>query len=82
MTGSDIILTVQQVSDYLEVPVATLYAWRHRRVGPPSFRIGRHLRYRRSDLEHWIEGRIADDVRTGSIHGVGDKEQAGESIDD
>ena len=25
-----------QLADYLEVPVATLYAWRYRREGPPG----------------------------------------------
>jgi predicted DNA-binding transcriptional regulator AlpA len=38
--------------------VATIYAWRHRRTGPPGFRVGRHLRFRRSDIEHWIQDRI------------------------
>ena len=53
------LLSVEDLADYLDVPVATIYAWRHRRQGPPGFRVGRHLRFRSSDIERWIEDRIA-----------------------
>lgn len=53
------LLTVEDLAEYLHVPVATIYAWRYRRQGPPGFRVGRHLRYRRADIEEWITGRIA-----------------------
>jgi excisionase family DNA binding protein len=52
------LIDVQQLADYLDVPVKTLYAWRYRREGPPAFRVGRHLRYRRSDIRRWIQQRI------------------------
>ena len=52
------LIDVQQLASYLDVPVKTLYAWRYRSVGPPAFRVGRHLRYRRADVQHWIEQRI------------------------
>jgi hypothetical protein len=32
--------TVEQVSAYLGVPVATLYQWRYRRTGPRAARVG------------------------------------------
>jgi len=53
------LLTVEELAGYLEVPVATIYAWRHRRQGPPGFRVGKHLRYRWTDVERWIEDRTA-----------------------
>ena len=49
-------LTPQQLATYLEVPVKTLYGWRYQRKGPPGFRVGRHLRHLRSDVQRWIEG--------------------------
>lgn len=52
-------MTIDEVSDYLRVPVATLYRWRHHQEGPKAARIGRHLRYRRSDVEAWIEAQTA-----------------------
>ena len=58
MEHLDQLLTVKDLAAYLEVPVATVYAWRHRRQGPPGFRVGRHLRFRWSDVERWIDERI------------------------
>ena len=57
MKQLDELLSPQDLADYLDVPVKTLYAWRYRQEGPPSFRVGRHLRYRRSDVAQWIDRR-------------------------
>jgi excisionase family DNA binding protein len=62
MDSLDRLLTVEDLADYLDVPVATIYAWRYRRQGPPGFRVGRHLRYRRADVEQWITDRLEADV--------------------
>jgi excisionase family DNA binding protein len=51
--------TVEEVSAYLGVPVATLYQWRHRRVGPRASRVGRHLRYDPADVRAWLVERQA-----------------------
>jgi excisionase family DNA binding protein len=58
MKHRDRLLTVQELAEYLAVPVATIYQWRYLRKGPPGFRIGRHVRYRRSDVEEWIERHV------------------------
>ena len=54
------LLSAQEVADYLGVPITTIYNWRHRSQGPPGFRVGRHLRYRRRDVEAWIERQLDD----------------------
>jgi excisionase family DNA binding protein len=64
MEPLDRLLTVEDLAGYLEVPVATVYAWRYRRQGPPGFRVGRHLRFRHSDVEDWIEDRITQTSHT------------------
>jgi DNA-binding transcriptional MerR regulator len=46
---------VNQVSEYLKVPVATLYGWRGKKYGPPAERVGRHLRYDRQDVIDWYK---------------------------
>ena len=43
------------LADYLEIPIATVYAWRHSGTGPPGAAVGRHVRYRVSDVDRWIE---------------------------
>jgi len=58
MEREDRLVNVHELADYLDVPVKTLYAWRYRREGPPAFRVGRHLRYRWSDVQRWIERRL------------------------
>lgn len=47
--------TPEETAEYLGVPLATLYQWRYRHTGPPSLKVGRHLRYRASDLEAWLD---------------------------
>jgi excisionase family DNA binding protein len=59
MESLDRLLTVEDLAEYLSVPVATLYAWRYHRQGPPGFRVGRHVRYRSADIERWLAGQIA-----------------------
>lgn len=58
MDSRDQLLSVAELADYLAVPPATLYQWRHRGEGPPGFRVGRHLRYRWSDVQKWIEHQL------------------------
>lgn len=49
-------LSPRELSEYLDVPYATLAAWRCRGEGGPRwFRFGRHVRYRRDDVLAWIE---------------------------
>ena len=63
METLDRLLTTQQLAGYLGVPVATLYAWRHQGAGPPGFRVGKHVRYRSSDIEQWIAQRLETPTR-------------------
>ena len=51
----DRLWSVDDVSEYLGVPVKTIYQWRTRGAGPHGRRVGRHLRYRPSDVVGWFE---------------------------
>jgi excisionase family DNA binding protein len=64
MEHRDRLLTVRELAEYLAVPVTTLYQWRYRSEGPTGFRVGRHLRYRWSEVEAWIERQIQHAART------------------
>ena len=50
----DEMLTLPETCAYLRVPEGTLRYWRHRGCGPRSFKIGRHVRYWRTDLVLWL----------------------------
>ncbi len=51
----DQLLTPEQVSEMLSIPRATLYAWRTKGKGPDGLRVGKHLRYRASAIDAWLE---------------------------
>lgn len=51
----DKLITPEELSEKLDIPIGTLYQWRYRNVGPRSISVGRHIRYRRSDIEEWLE---------------------------
>ena len=53
--ANDELLTMAEVSDLIRVPVATLRYWRHLGCGPRSFKVGRTVRYWRSDVYQWLE---------------------------
>lgn len=55
-TAADQLLTPEEVSEILGgVPPATLKRWRTQRTGPVVLHIGRHVRYRRSVVEAWLQ---------------------------
>ena len=56
-------LTPQQAAKYLGVSEASLRLWRSEGKGPRYFRAGEKLvRYRRGDLDSWIEARLSAPV--------------------
>lgn len=54
MTKDERLWTPEEVSEFLGIPVGTLYQWRTRRVGPPGRRVGKHLRYLPGDVLAWV----------------------------
>ncbi|MGA5265392.1 helix-turn-helix transcriptional regulator [Streptomyces lydicamycinicus] len=59
-------LTVKDAADYLGLSPHTLYVWRHRRQGPPSFRMGPRGRvmYRLEALDAWVHEQEQADSRS------------------
>lgn len=54
------LLTPEEAANVLGVPLTTLYQWRHRRRGPRSIKVGRHLRYRPADIEAYLDAQTQD----------------------
>ncbi|WP_432847314.1 helix-turn-helix domain-containing protein [Amycolatopsis sp. CA-161197] len=59
ISNIDRLWTVEDVSDYLGVPVKTLYQWKWRGEGPPVKKIGRHLRDDPAKLRAWVDAEAA-----------------------
>jgi excisionase family DNA binding protein len=58
---SERLLSPDDVAAFLGVPVTTLYQWRYKGIGPRGLRVGRHLRYRQSDVDAWLRTLDDDD---------------------
>ncbi|WP_134768588.1 helix-turn-helix domain-containing protein [Nocardioides sp. 1609] len=59
-------LSTEELADLLGVPVATCRWWRHNGTGPRGFRVGRAVRYRRTDVDRWIEEREREERLSAS----------------
>jgi excisionase family DNA binding protein len=53
------LLSAEEVSEYLGIPVTTLCRWRHLGTGPTAVRVGRHLRYEAAAVRKWLRDRAA-----------------------
>ena len=54
----DDLLTRPQAADYIGVKPQTLAVWHTtQRYGLPAIKVGRLVRYRRRDLDRWLEER-------------------------
>ena len=47
--------SVEDLSDFLQIPVKTLYQWRLRGYGPKGRRVGKYVRYKESDVVEWVD---------------------------
>lgn len=64
MPVADRLWSVQDVSAFLGVPVATLYRWRYLGCGPEAFKVGRYVRYDPEVVRRWLVDECARDERT------------------
>lgn len=51
----DEVVSIDEVARRLDIPKTTLYGWRYKGKGPRSHRVGKHLRYRWSDVLEWLD---------------------------
>lgn len=57
MPRDDELLTTAELAAELKVSPRTLQRWRAEGSGPPMVRVGRGVRYRRRDVNAWLERR-------------------------
>jgi predicted DNA-binding transcriptional regulator AlpA len=53
------LMTRAEVAQLLALPEKTLVNWRYQGFGPPSFRVGKAVRYRRDEVERWLDEQAA-----------------------
>lgn len=52
--GLEPLMSIEDLSEYLDVPIRTLYDWRLSGRGPCAIHVGRQLRYFVSDVHAWL----------------------------
>ena len=55
----DELLSVEEVAAFYKVPVRTIYSWQATGRGPRAYRVGRYLRFKRSDCLAHLESQAA-----------------------
>ena len=50
------VIGVGELAEYLAVPTSWIYD-NHHRLGLPAIKLGRHLRFRTSEVDAWLETR-------------------------
>jgi predicted DNA-binding transcriptional regulator AlpA len=53
-------LTPQELARRERVPLKSVYVWNSTGTGPRYLRVGRHVRYRLSDVIAWEAARLVD----------------------
>jgi excisionase family DNA binding protein len=61
----DKLMSAAEVAEYLGISINTLYQHRYRGEGPPGYRVGGRIKYRRTDVETWLEAH-ADSPKVAS----------------
>jgi predicted DNA-binding transcriptional regulator AlpA len=54
-TAEDEYLSNLDLAARYKAPLETIRKWRSTGYGPPAVKLGRHVRYRRSDVLRWEE---------------------------
>lgn len=49
------LLTIDELAAELKVPPGTIYQWNYRGTGPRPLKVGRHVRYRRGEVDRWLD---------------------------
>lgn len=48
-------MTTAEVAALARAPISSVRYWRHIGIGPASFRLGRRVLYRSTDVHAWLE---------------------------
>ncbi len=55
--GLEPLIGVEELAEYLGVPVQTIYDWRMSGKAPRALKIGKHLRFALCDVQAWLTER-------------------------
>ena len=53
--GLEPLLNIDELADYLGVPVSTIYDWRTNGKGPRAYRFGKRIMFGITDIRAWMD---------------------------
>lgn len=65
IVAADVRFTTPETEEYTGVPASTLRYYRHKGIGPKSFKIGSRVCYLKSDLDAWLQSQYDSTVTGG-----------------
>jgi len=60
LVDADGLLSIEQLAEYTGISKNTLCCWRVEGRGPRGMRLGKYVRYRRADVEAWLDDSLDD----------------------
>ncbi len=63
------LLSPETLAKKLDVPVGTVYRWNYAGTGPRPIRVGRHVRYRETEVNRWLDEQAKEDRRSARATG-------------
>jgi len=61
------VLTIEEASKYLRLPLSSLY--KLAQDGKiPCQKVGRHWRFRKETIDHWLDERSTDSIKPSAQH--------------
>lgn len=54
-TVDDEVFDTEEVAGYIKIPAKTLEQWRYLGKGPAYIKVGKHVRYRASAVNAWLD---------------------------
>jgi excisionase family DNA binding protein len=58
MATTEKLLSPAELAAYLDIPIQTLYQYNFEGSGPRYSKVGRHCRYRMSDVQAWLDAHV------------------------
>jgi len=59
--------SIDDLAEFLGVSASTIYDWRSHGKGPVAYRLGKHLKYARADVDAWLSTRRDNTLDGGGL---------------
>lgn len=61
-------MLVEEAARYLGIGMQSLHSWRSMNIGPAYFKIGGRIRYRKIDLDAWVERKMTSTFESEPVN--------------